>query len=478
MTDTLKTEHYIISGIAFGDEGKGKGTDSLCNESVAKYGKGNVVCTGINGGSNAGHTTCVKREDGTTQTFYTNFYPTGVLTEGVINYTGNNKFLNLVSLRKETVRLNQDIPGFYKNVYISEGTHVTFIGHSIKDIGVVSQKIGTTGQGIGPTGASRMYRYGLRLAQVRRMSDEELKEKIINMYKELGLESYSKTETLYTYTQWNDDGTFFEVNVDYDTLFSCVKDIENIRWFLSTFEGRIVNTLWFKDFMNGRDTQTIYIHEMSNAVFLDPTFGTYPNVTVTGCIPTTICESLGLNFTDISKMSIHVIGIVKAYMTRVGSGSLPSVMKDENVCDKIIVGGGEFGVTTGRRRTPGWLDLVALRLSVKISGVTELTITRMDNLSQFDKIDVCIGYTNSETTISVYDDHITPFTTEEEFSKYQPVYITIDGWKDFDFTKVKCFDDLHENAKEYIRLIEDVLDVNVTIVNTGKHRDEYIKRVF
>lgn len=471
----IESEFYIITGLQGGDEGKGKVTNKINDDAIKKFGAENVYVIGVNGGSNAGHTTSIGGIE-----YHTHFLPTGAVENGVRMVCGSNKVLEPISLRKELFDLSKTFVGIPDRLTLSERIHYTTIGHLIIDAGKVGKNIGTTSKGIGPTYASKASRTGIRLADLVKMSDDEIRVKLHQLYEYMGLLSYPKDGVIYSYKDIDEEGNTYEVDVDYASLFSFENDIKNIKWLLDTFGKSIVPALHFKHELLGF-TDRCYIFELSNAALLDITHGTYPNVTSSSCVSTVILESMGLNFSDIKRMkNMQIIGVVKSYPTRVGNGTLVTCMtgEDEEIAKEIIVNGREFGVTTGRMRRPGWLDLVQLKYAIDINGTNHINITRLDNLGHVDVIKVCVGYEFPDgRTISVESSSCYDYpATEEELSTAMPIYITIDGWKGFDFSTVRSYDDLHENVKQYIQIIEDKLGVSVSYINTGKDKDKMITK--
>lgn len=471
----IPSEFYVITGLQGGDEGKGKVTNKINDDAIKKFGAENVYVIGVNGGSNAGHTTSIGGIE-----YHTHFLPTGAVENGVRMVGGSSKVLEPISLRKELCDLSKTFPGIPERLTLSERIHYTTIGHLIIDGGKVGKNIGTTSKGIGPTYASKASRTGIRLADLVKMTEDQIRTKLYQLYEHMGLLAYPKDTVIYSYKDIDDEGKVHDVDIDYASLFSFENDIKNIKWFLHTFGKSIVPALHFKHELLAY-TGKCYIFELSNAMLLDITHGTYPNVTSSSCVSSVILESMGLNFSDIRRMeNMQIIGVVKSYPTRVGNGTLVTCMtgEDEDIAKEIIINGKEFGVTTGRMRRPGWLDLVQLKYAIDINGTTNINITRLDNLSHVDRINICVGYSFPDgKTITVESTSCYDYpATEEELSTVVPIYMTIDGWKGFDFSTVRSYDDLHENVKQYIRIIEDKLGVSVSYINTGKDKDKMITK--
>jgi adenylosuccinate synthase len=489
----MKSKHYSVVGLMYGDEGKGKLTDALIQKLILLFGAVKTIVCGINGGSNAGHTTNIDGVD-----YHTHFLPSGVLSEGVINYCGNNKVLEPMSLKQEHHELSKKFKDIPKRTYFSELTQVTTIGHLIIDRGEQGKRIGTTGKGIGITYATKCTRTGINLCDIVNLSDEELKSKLEKLYTSIGLQKHktimsrfrmfmkkylnklynymglSKYDTIITIKKLDDTDKLVNIDIDSDRLFSFKDDLDNFHDFKKTWKN-VVPSTYFRKYLlheNGYG----YVYEMSNAVMLDTTHGSYPNVTSSACTPNGILDSLSLNIKDKFISDIEIFGVAKAYITRVGEGTLPTDMsKDDKEKGDILVDcGKEYGVTTGRRRTPGHINLPELGHTIEISGVTAINLTRPDNYSNVKgKIKIASGYTYSDGSPVIEGCYQ---TLEEKLSKVVPIYTEIDGWYGFDFTKVKTYDDLHPNVKKYIEIIEEYTGVKVKAINTGRGRDQIIFR--
>lgn len=459
----VQSKMIAVVGQQFGDEGKGKLVDALIQWAIRNYRR--VISCGANGGTNAGHTTYINGIP-----FHTHFLPTGVLTEGVIAYCGSSKVLEFMSFYNEYLKLSRYYHDLPERVFFSENIQVTLIGHLIKELQNSKDKIGTTGKGIGETYATQCDRFGINLYQIMNYSDEQLIEHIRELYsKSLSLEIGDKETVLYTIKYINDDGTTTEIDINEEILFSCRYDLENIKRFRSIWKNIVPHSYFADVFLNNEDH--CYIVEMSNAVMLDITAGSIPYVTASHCTPNAIPDSLGLNLSCKIIRNIEIYGVVKSYVTRVGKGALPTEMKlsDPESAKIIVERGGEFGVTTGRERTPAFMDLVALGYSCRRSGATKLDISRGDNLTHLDEVTVCIKYLDEKGEEIIHFPSL-----NDKMLKVTPVYITMPGWKDFDFSTVRTFDDLHENFKAYIAKIEEYTECEVTAVNTGKERDQIV----
>lgn len=454
-TDTTDTEitstHpivVIVHGGQWGDEGKGKLTDYII-DLLAKLGLKNkldTICIRFNGGSNAGHTVKINGVY-----FYTHVLPSGLLTPGVINVMGNGMVISLGSMFDELADMKSKGVEYDGRLLISNRAQVVFDFHKLYD-SLSGGKIGTTCQGIGPTYSDRAKRTGFRMSQLLRPDwKEEVKSqyarycvKIANAYPEY----FIKNGT-----------TSFEEMRDKE-----IKLIEDNYEFL---KKSICDTT---SLINRRYHECNVVFEGANASMLDIQFGTYPYVTSSDCTVQGAFTGTGLNPAKFYNSDYEIIGIVKAYTTRVGNGVLPTQYDDEK--NKLIATvGGEKGVTTGRLRRCGALDLVQVKYVTTINGYTHLDLTKLDVLSELDEITVCIGYEDQTgTAVREYP------CDEYELAKVVPVMKTFPGWKGFDISSVKTYDDLHENIHEYIEYIEHYLGVPVKYINTGPGRDQIIVR--
>ncbi len=447
----------IVGGAQGGDEGKGRIVDELISRNVEKYGAHNVVVLGSNGGSNAGHTISVEGKE-----FHVHYLTSGSITPGVTQFLGAGKVIEPISFFEEVNNL-KEFPDLLQRTFIDENTHITTIAHLLKDRGVLSKEIGTTAKGIGPTYSSKYARTGIRIKDAIIMSEGELANKLKKLYESLGFTK--DMELNFEYTDYSiENGRKFTLNTE--EILSGIYDVRNILKMLTKIN--VVNHLWFRE--NLFFQNKVFIVELSNALLLDITNGTYPNVTSSNCTSSGILESLGISLMDIlnlGKDNIEIMGVIKSYPTRVGTGCLPSLMKDEDntIAETIITNGKEFGVTTGRKRRPGWPDVVLARYSAKINGYTSFNITRLDNLSHCDKIKVCVEYrTKSGEKVEYFP------SSDEILSELIPVYEELDGWKGFSFKEVKTYDELHKNVKKFIEFFENKVDIPIKYINTGKDR--------
>lgn len=416
----------VVLGSQWGDEGKGKLVDYLTQETKS-------TCVRFNGGSNAGHTVIVGDVE-----FHTHVLPSGLIVPDVQCIMGNGMVINLEALFNELNDLKSKGVNIGNRLYISDKAHITLTIHKEID-SLTGKAIGTTKQGIGPTYSDRARRVGLRMGDLLR---DDWENKITDIYEE-----YSERFGL--------------------SVCKCMKkkDVDLINNNLTELRSLIKDTTTLINLKVGVND---LMFEGANATMLDVQFGTYPYVTSSDCTIAGVFTGSGLNPSRFYNKKTEVIGVVKAYTTRVGGGVLPTEDLTE-FGETMGIKGKEFGVTTKRKRRCGWLDLVQMGYSNMINGFTSLNLTKLDVLSEFDTIKVCVKYVDKDgKEIIGYP------RDEQELSKAIPVYEEIEGWKGFDMTTAKTFDDLHPNIKAYIKLISDTLDLHVKYINTGPERDQII----
>ena len=418
----------VIVGAQWGDEGKGKIVDLLAEHSelVGRY----------QGGPNAGHTIVVGDE-----TYKLRLVPSGVLWPGTLCVLGAGVVLDPEVLMEELDGLEQrgiDLSG----VRISGNAHLIMPWHKIIDadseLMLGRLQIGTTRRGIGPTYADKASRVGIRVQDL-------LDEKILRQ----------KIQTALSVKNVLLRKIYHQRPLDKDVLTEAtLRYAERIRPFIAD-TSLIVNRAL-------DDGQTV-LCEGAQATLLDLDHGTYPFVTSSNPIAGGACVGLGIGPTRITA----VLGVAKAYLTRVGAGGFPSEA-DQEGSERIREHGGEYGTVTGRERRCGWLDLVGLRFAARINGLTQLAVTKLDVLSIFDRIPVCVGYRLPDgTVLDEFPAH------QSDFHHAQPVYEELDGWNT-DISGVRTFDALPAAARGYLEFIEQQVGVPVAIVGTGQRRDQII----
>jgi adenylosuccinate synthase len=416
----------VLLGLQWGDEGKGKVVDVL----TPKY----DVIARFQGGPNAGHSLEFNNIK-----HVLHLIPSGVFHENKLNLIGNGVVLDPVVFAKEFEELQKLGVDLKKNLLISKKTHLILPTHRLLDAASEaskgSTKIGSTLRGIGPTYMDKTGRNGLRVGDILSPDFKKKYEFLKNKHAEI-LRQYN-----------------FDYKID-DIEKEWLDSIEILRGFKLVDSEYVINKAI-------KENKTV-LAEGAQGTLLDIDFGSYPYVTSSNTICAGACTGLGVAPGNIGE----VFGIVKAYCTRVGSGPFPTEQLNDTG-EFLRKKGFEFGATTGRPRRCGWLDLVALKYSIMINGVTKIILTKSDVLSGMDKILVCTGYkVNGQLTDQL------PYDIEIPI---EPVYKEMTGWKE-DICKTKTFNELPKTLKEYIEFIEKETGVPVSIVSVGPNRDETIVR--
>jgi len=417
----------VVLGAQWGDEGKGKVTDFFA--STADY----VVR--FQGGNNAGHTIVVGEDK-----IALSLTPSGVLYPSCTPVIGSGCVVDLGFLKQELEMLNKKNINTDKLV-ISPNAHLVMPYHKLLDElieeSLGENKIGTTKKGIGPCYADKIQRKGIRVQDL--LDKNIFAQKVKNNIEETNL----TLTKIYNQAPLVADEIIKEFN-DY---------IEMVSNHVADTSLLIANAI--------KNNKTI-LFEGAQGTLLDIDHGTYPFVTSSNTSSGNAATGSGVGPKNLDK----IVGVTKAYISRVGSG--PFLTEQENeIGDYLIEKGAEFGVVTGRRRRCGWLDLISLKYSVRINSLTELFITKLDVLSGLEELKLCVGYEseNGVTTDYPYDQNI--------LNTAEPVYEILDGWTE-DITSVKKFDDLPENAKKYINAIEDFIEVPITFISVGPERNQNI----
>ena len=415
----------VLLGLQWGDEGKGKVVDVL----TPKY----DVVARFQGGPNAGHTLEFEGHK-----YVLRSIPSGIFQHGQVNIIGNGVVLDPILFREEAESLETSGINIKNILKISKKAHLIMPTHRLLDAAYEKlkgdAKIGTTGKGIGPTYTDKISRNGLRVGDI--FSDFEkkyatAKQRHVNLLTALG-ESSDVSEI---------EKKWFEA-------------IEYIKTYDIIDSEFVVNRL----LAQGKSV----LCEGAQGSLLDVDFGSYPFVTSSNTVCAGACSGLGVAPNKIGE----VFGIFKAYCTRVGSGPFPTELFDETGA-KIRAIGHEYGAVTGRERRCGWLDLVALRYTIMLNGVTQLIMMKSDVLDNFDTIKVCNEYIVDGVATKDF-----PFSVDTDIT---PVYTELEGWKT-DMTKIKNESDFPVQFKNYIEYIENVLGVPVTIVSVGPDREQTIIR--
>ena len=365
--------------------------------------------------------------------------PSGIFRNDVMNIIGNGVVIDPVILQKEIKQLEKLNVDVQSKLLISKKAHLILPTHKLLDqaseIAKGKQKIGSTLKGIGPTYMDKTGRNGLRIGDISSVDFnkkyQKLKEKHFKILKESTLlKNLDSTESEF------------------------LKSIEYIKKFKHIDSEHYLN----KASKNGKKI----LAEGAQGTLLDIDFGTYPYVTSSNTITAGTCTGLGIAPNKIKK----IVGIFKAYCTRVGSGPFPSELKDE-IGEKIRQVGHEFGATTGRERRCGWIDLPALKYAIMINGVTELSMMKADVLDSFEDIYVCTHYIQNEEKINFF-----PFDLSDNT---KPVFKKVKGWNQ-DITKSKKESDFPKELSAYINYLEKELEVPISIVSVGPNRSETIIR--
>ena len=416
-----------VIGSQWGDEGKGKVVDFLAERAdyVARF----------NGGNNAGHT--VINAFGT---FKIHLVPSGIFARNTVGLIGGGVVIDPSVLIEEIDLLNNAGVGVEGRLWISPRSHLIMPYHKILD-GLYEEAkgagaTGTTRRGIGPVFADKVSYNGIRWSDFGSKAFEsrlqvqlELKNKIIVA---LGGEVLKYEEVRDTYREY-----YVRLKPYIRELFSIVQD--------------------------GLKADKYFLLEQAMGTFLDTDWGTYPFVTASTTIPSAASAGLGIP----PRYITNVVGVTKAYTTRVGAGPLPTEIHDveSDVYKKFA----ETAATTGRTRRVGWLDLEIVKTAVELSGVTELCLTKLDVLSGLDEIQVCTRYELSCDRVRYAD------VDTYELEKVEPVYKTVNGWGE-DISKASSFDELPANAQNYVKLVEDAVGIPVKWIGVGPEREATIRR--
>ena len=417
----------VVLGAQWGDEGKGKVTDFFA--STADY----VVR--FQGGNNAGHTIVVGENK-----IALSLTPSGVLYPNCTPVIGSGCVVDIGFLKQELEMLNEKNINTDK-LAISANAHVVMPYHKLLDElieeSLGENKIGTTKKGIGPCYADKIQRKGIRIQDLLDETNFEIKVR-------KNIEDVNLTLTkIYDHSPLVVDDILDE--------FSTYKDI--VTNHAADASLLIANAI--------KNKKTI-LFEGAQGTLLDIDHGTYPFVTSSNTSSGNAAIGSGVGPKNIDR----IVGVTKAYISRVGSGPFLTEQKNE-IGDFLIEKGAEFGVVTGRRRRCGWLDLISLKYSVRVNSLTELFITKLDVLSGLEELKLCVGYKDNDEVITDY-----PFN-QNVLNSAEPVYETFDGWTD-DISTVKSFEDLPDNAQSYIKAIEAFIEVPITFISVGPERTENI----
>ena len=416
----MATKADLIVGIQWGDEGKGKIVDALACE----Y---DMVCRS-QGGHNAGHTIWV---DGVKYALH--LIPSGVLNPKAVNVIGNGVVLSPEAIIKEMEQFD-DLQG---RLFISDKAHLNLSYHALIDQAKERLKgdkaIGTTGKGIGPAYADKISRNGVRVGEL--LDPAKLCASIIEYF-----EQNRAIFDVFEIATPNQDDLLSELEGFKSKLAPFIADTTQMVWRALDQENKKV------------------LLEGAQGTLLDIDHGTYPYVTSSSTVSAGACTGLGINAKDIGK----VIGIVKAYCTRVGNGPFPSEDFGEDG-KRLGEQGHEFGTTTGRARRCGWFDAVATRHACRLNGVDELSLMKLDVLDGFDEVKLCVAYEYNGEEIDYMP---------ADLDAVKPVYKTFKGWSNS--VGVRKFEDLPADAQAFVKTIEDISKTKVGIISTSPEREDTI----
>lgn len=400
----------LIVGIQWGDEGKGKIVDALAKDYdfVVRY----------QGGHNAGHTIVVEDKK-----YALHLIPSGIITPHCKNVIGNGVVIDLQALIKEMAQFRD----LQNRLFISDRAHLILPFHQERDITNETQSkiaIGTTGKGIGPTYCDKVGRIGIRVCDLRDL--DSLQSRLVE-----------------------------RIDLDNKQVESIIKLLKSSVAKILPFITDSTNLLWQAQ----KNGQKILL-EGAQGSMLDIDHGTYPFVTSSTTVAAGACSGSGLPPKAISK----VIGICKAYCTRVGNGAFPSEEFGE-IGELLRQKGAEFGTTTGRARRCGWFDAVAAKYACNLNGCDEIALMKLDVLDGFEEVKVCVGYEYKGEQIEY---------VPSDLDNAKPIYKSYKGWKHS--AKATKYDELEANAKTYINALQELIGVKISIISTGAERSQSIYR--
>lgn len=414
----------VLVGSQWGDEGKGKIVDLLSE----KY----EIVTRYQGGANAGHTVVIGDKQ-----YILHLIPSGILREKVICVIGNGVVIDPNALLDEIKFLEKHNIKVNGRLFISQNAHLIMPYHKLLDSISESSnnKIGTTGRGIGPCYIDKYARKGIKIVDL--LNRKSLEEKIRKNLEEKN----NLLKKVYDHAEL-DVEEIIKQYVEFDkTIDKYIKDVPS-------FLNQAIT-----------DGKSILL-EGAQGALLDIDFGTYPFVTSSNPISGGACTGTGIPPNKIT----DVIGIVKAYTTRVGHGPFPTELTDE-VGEELRKVGSEYGATTGRPRRCGWFDAFLVKYSVMINGIDSVAITKLDVLSHLDEIKVCVGYSLNGKTLKTFP------TDADRLSSVKPVYETLPGWKT-DISNCRSYSELPHQTKDYLDFISKNAGFKIDIISVGPKRSQ------
>jgi len=420
----------IIVGAQWGDEGKGKIVDMLSDEIdiVARY----------QGGANAGHTVVIGDKE-----YVLHLIPSGIFHKRTTCVIGNGVVIDPVALMDEIAMIKSFGIGIDGRLFISHNAHLIMPYHKMLDVirekDAGDQKIGTTGRGIGPAYIDKYMRTGIRVVDLlnRKTLADKLKSNIAE-----------KNQLL--------KKIYGAVEIDVDKI------IAEYQEFDVKIDPFITDTTMYLN--NALKKNKRILAEGAQGALLDVDHGTYPFVTSSNPTSGGACTGLGIPPTAVKK----IIGIVKAYSTRVGNGPFPTELIDPTG-ERLRKIGGEYDATTGRPRRCGWLDMVSLKYSIQVNGISEIALTKLDVLDDFDEIKVCTGYIVDGKPLKSFSSDVATLDT------VTPVYKSFKGWKE-NITGIRKYKQLPRATVKYIEAIEKLSGTKISLVSVGARRDQTIVR--
>ena len=420
--------NIVVVGAQWGDEGKGKVIDILAEnfDYVVRY----------QGGNNAGHTVVIGDEK-----FVLHLIPSGILHKKKICVIGNGVVIDPKALLEEIDKLESEGISVKGRLFISENAHLIFPYHKkideLKEIKKGKFKIGTTKKGIGPCYADKVSRSGIRVIDF--LNDKIFEEKL-----KVNIEEKNK---------------ILKILYDFEG-FSFDKMRDEYLALRQRMEGFACNTALLLN--KAMEKKQSILFEGAQGTLLDLDYGTYPFVTSSNVTAGGACTGTGIGPTKLDK----IIGVVKAYTTRVGEGPFPTEFS-KDMMERIRTKGCEFGATTGRPRRCGWFDACVVRQSVMINGMSEIVVTKLDVLDELERIKICTAYK--------YKGKIYKYLTGdiEMLNNCEPVYEEVDGWTE-DTTGIKSFQKLPKNAKAYLKRIQKIVNTKIILISVGSNRKQTI----
>ena len=418
----------VIVGSQWGDEGKGKIVDLLSE-------KADVVAR-FNGGPNAGHTVVAQGKE-----IILHLIPSGILWPQTTCIIGNGTVIDPKVLQEEINLIEEKGVEYKGRFWISDRAHIIFPYHrqsdAIADKGENRVQIGTTGRGIGPAYIDKADRIGLRMCDIRNPEKINTAAQQNQQNKKIIHDALFKADF--------DDSP--------DSMSGYIKALNEMSWAITD-----TSLLLHQAIAQGKEV----LIEGAQGTLLDVDHGTYPFVTSSNCTSGGACTGLGIGPSKIDS----VIGVTKAYTTRVGEGPFPTEFKNEQG-EQLRQLGREFGATTGRPRRCGWLDMVIIKFAVRINGLDKLAITKLDVLDTLDEINVCTGYEIEGERTDVFPADVNVLNSAK------PLYKTFPGWKK-PIGDVRKYDDLPYNTRRYIEALEEMAGAKVSIVSVGPGREQTI----